>query len=242
MKLTTLTERIEKAEATIAKKENTIAKKTAYIVKNAKKLEAMGISADAKAFDYRNNDEAYNLLYNIRWYKEDIERLTKEIEEKKSSLEKYYKQKSGELEKENIYKLEIPEVMHKLEAELVEKWDLYDLEKKQRLLKEYHELGYYDFIKKNRYSAYQFIHSTNEEIHKQNEADAKNMVMDLYARVKEITGEVTDWRGIELEYANCGACLNGLVIGKEGRAVVESILAGGYNIQRLHIRVLVKAR
>ena len=54
------------------------------------------------------------------------------------------------------------------------------------------------------------------------------------------TGEITSWAGIHLEAGSYCAVLNGYVEGKEGRARVESILAGGYNIQRLHIRVLVK--
>lgn len=63
----------------------------------------------------------------------------------------------------------------------------------------------------------------------------------MYYRVKKFTGEITDWSGVHACQGTWGmTVLNGYVVGKEGRAFVESILAGGYNIQRLHIRVLVK--
>lgn len=55
------------------------------------------------------------------------------------------------------------------------------------------------------------------------------------SRIHAITGEVTDWDGIHYS----GGALNGVVYGKLGSVRVESILAGGYNIQRLHVRVLV---
>ena len=38
-----------------------------------------------------------------------------------------------------------------------------------------------------------------------------------------------------------GPVLNGIVQGELGKVRIESILAGGYNIQKLHIRVLVKS-
>lgn len=83
--------------------------------------------------------------------------------------------------------------------------------------------------------AYEFIHKTDEEILKKNMKDVRNLVVDLYQRVNNITGPVESWAGI---YYNKGA-LNGIVVGQNGKAKVESILAGGYNIQRLHVRVLV---
>ena len=81
---------------------------------------------------------------------------------------------------------------------------------------------------------------SDEEIHKNNQKDGENLILDLLKRVTKITGAVTDWSGLYVTSGNMGAVLNGKVIGEEGSARVESITAGGYNIQRLHIRTLVK--
>lgn len=79
----------------------------------------------------------------------------------------------------------------------------------------------------------------DEDIHKANMKSAEVMIVDLFNRVREITGKVTDWTGIRAEQGNVFPVLTGVVIGVQGRAKVETILAGGYNIQRLHIRTLV---
>ena len=81
----------------------------------------------------------------------------------------------------------------------------------------------------------------DDKIKARNERDGKNLILDLLKRVTKITGAVTDWSGLHLTQGNMGLVLNGVVIGEEGKARVESILAGGYAIQRLHIRTLVKA-
>ena len=61
--------------------------------------------------------------------------------------------------------------------------------------------------------------------------------VDLYHRCSAVVGVITDATG--LKTGNNGS-INGIVIGEEGKAEVETILAGGYNIQVLHYRVLVK--
>ena len=77
-------------------------------------------------------------------------------------------------------------------------------------------------------------------IHAENYAAGRRLILDLLKRVTKITGPVRNWAGLELTRGNLGPVLNGVVTGEDGKARVESILAGGYNIQRLHVRTLVK--
>lgn len=251
MKITTLKERIEKANQKIEKKQNTIVKKTAQIEKKYKALEKVGVEnpADHNAEDFRHLQESeperfheiYWIYADIRSLNEDIRRGGKEIEATKKTLEKYEAQLSGEIEKENIFLTEVPDIFIGLIDELVDTWDFWDTERRDRLRKVFAELGARECFKRGYTGAdYEFRHITDQQIHDNNLRDAKALILDLYNRVKDITGEVTNWSGIEATQGTGGfTVLNGVVIGKEGRAKVESILAGGYNIQRLHVRVLV---
>lgn len=82
---------------------------------------------------------------------------------------------------------------------------------------------------------------SDEDIHKQNLEDGKRIILDLVNRVTKITGPITSWSGLHLTQGNGGwSVLNGIVDGEDGKAEVETILAGGYAIQRLHCRTLVK--
>lgn len=64
----------------------------------------------------------------------------------------------------------------------------------------------------------------------------KDRYMELVDKTTAIVGNITN-----LEYLRIGATgmLNGLVIGDKGKANVDTISAGGYNIQCFHYRVLV---
>lgn len=228
MTLATLQERIANAEARIAKKQATIEKKTNWIAKKTAKLAEL------------SEHDRFWAECDIKYWKEDIERNAREIEEIRASIETYKKQLAGETEKEEIFLKEIPEIMKRMQIELVEKWDAWDMSRRDELKAYYRANGYTEFRKKyNNRSDLEFKDKTDEQIHKSNEKDAKALILDLYRRVKNITGEVTDWDGIHAEIGTWGfTVLNGVVIGKQGKCRVESIYAGGYNIQRLHVRVL----
>lgn len=214
MNITTLKERIKKAEEKIEKKQATIIKKQAWIAKKSDEFE-------------------------IRWLRDDIRRLESEVEETKKTLEKYKKQLAGEMETESLFLNEIPDSMKEMQNELVSTWDAWDIARRDRIKADKKTMEYEAFCRKyNHTERWDLIYKTDDDIHNANVRDAKTYILDLYNRVKVITGEVVDWSGIRC----AGPALNGLVIGKEGRAEVETILAGGYNIQRLHCRTLVHDR
>lgn len=229
MKIETIKDRIQNAESKIEKKQATIQKKSEWIAK--KEMKIAKLSKEEKQF----------AQWDIENWKNDIQRLNKEIAEIQSSLESYKQQLSGEIAKEEILLKDIPESMKRMQDELVEKWDAWDIDRRNRLKTEYKLLGWSEFHRKYKTRAdYLFKDKTDEQIHNDNLQDAKCLILDLYYRVKRITGEIVDWSNIRAEQGTWGfTVLNGFVIGREGRCEVESILAGGYNIQRLHIRVLV---
>ena len=211
MTIADLKVRIQKAKEKIQKKVGTIEKKEKWIASGKK-------------------DE-----YEISWLQDDIRRLKSEIAETEMTIEKYEKQLSGEVEREQMYLKEIPYSMKQLQNELVARWNEYDFKRKNDLKTQYKEMGYRDFLKKCKHTGYKFMQLSDDFIIKENEKNAKALIIDLYYRINHITGEIMDWSNIFCS----GNALNGIVIGREGKAKVETILAGGYNIQRLHIRVLV---
>lgn len=229
-----ITERIQKANEKIEKKQGTIAKKQALLAKKQDGVEMMKANPDKYT-----SDNIYWTECDIRHLTEDIARLEKEIPEIRKTVEKYEKQLAGEIEKEALLTREMPEEFRTLKDELVNRWDKFDIERKARLEKAYKELGYYEFCQKYEGAGYELIHTTEEDLHKKNNRDAEYFIIDLYNRVKDITGQVTNWEGIHLTFGNSFPVLEGTVQGKEGKARVETVEAGGWNIQRLHIRTLV---
>jgi len=68
------------------------------------------------------------------------------------------------------------------------------------------------------------------------EADKRAKMIDLMNRVNDVVGTITDATGLEIsEKGN----LDGIIKGTKADAKVETIGAGGYNIQCFHYRTLV---
>lgn len=233
MRIETLSERIANAEHKISKKQATILKKQSLIDKKQQLLKEKGVTE-------ADSPETNLLRWDIEHYTEDINRLEREIASTTANLDGYRKQLAGLMERESVLIKEIPEILKGLQAELVGRWDKWDIERKDRIRADYRELDYKGFSRRYTHADVMFKNKSDEQIHKDNVQSAENLIIDLIYRVRSITGEITDWSDVRASAGTGGfTVLNGLVIGKEGRARVESITAGGYNIQRLHIRVLV---
>ena len=66
--------------------------------------------------------------------------------------------------------------------------------------------------------------------------EKENKYFDLVKRITKVTGEITDAKSLSV---GPKGELEGIVVGVKARVRVETIEAGGYNIQRFHFRTLV---
>lgn len=205
----------EVLEERIRKTEETISKKEKLLERYYKKIDKISSSNEYENEEWRECD--------LEGCKDDIKRTERSISEKKELLEKYKGELNKVNEDRNIYDKYVPESMKEMVKELESQWNIWDKERREFLSKEYKKLGY------NK------MRESDESIEKNNKRDADLYVMDLWNRINEKTGEVRDWSGIHC----VGVALNGVVEGDKGKVEVRTILAGGYNIQRLHCRTLV---
>ena len=79
-------------------------------------------------------------------------------------------------------------------------------------------------------------HELDDWLEKHVRKDAETFCKKLMNRVEKKCGNIVNVDDLHLN----GTELNGIVIGDKGIANVYTILAGGYNVQCLHQRVLVK--
>ena len=111
-------------------------------------------------------------------------------------------------------------------CKIKELYGIYDLEKKY---KNNHNDAFV-----NNYIATKF---DDEWLNTKLDEQKKTMIDNLILRVTKVTDTVTDAKALRL--GNDGN-INGIVEGERERAYVETIIAGGWNIQVMHYRVLVK--
>lgn len=235
MKSKELKEKLTTAEAKVEKIKNTIERHKKQAEKKLQIIHKNNWNEKDK-FSYRSNNEAYWTICEYENKLDDIKLAERKLKDAEIVITHWSKKLNKQLKLETVYEKEMPEIFKQCQVEFAEEWTKADIKTREYVKKCKQEMEYKEFRKKFKYTQEEMIYKTDEEIKKSNMRDAELFIIDLYNRVKVITGEVTNWNNIH--YA--GKALNGTVEGENGKAIVETIGAGGYNIQRYHLRVLVK--
>ena len=248
-------EKLEKAQETVAKKQGTLQKYCAKAEKIRKQILANGWQVEAGRYQKegtKEHDDCYWMFCDYDDALDGIERTEKAIVEKQGVVAKWKVKLHEAEEKENLIDTKFPEVLKDFQNHVIDMWDEWDANHKEFLKKEYNEIkievgerkAFNEFLCKYSYNDYELMtYKTQDEIHLDNVKSSEKLLMNLWNRVKDIVGEATDWSGLYLTHGNEyeGVTVNGIVIGTAGATKVETISAGGWNIQRHHYRTLVHA-
>lgn len=233
-----LKKKLEKAQENVAKRQKTIERQKTQLEKKKEAARKLGCDPETEnARDYagQRDHSKYWALCDVSDKQQEIEESYKKLKELERIAANWEEKLNAQVALERTYEFEMPVIFQQCKEDLTEDWTATDIRRRKIMKENRAKLSWDEFRKLYSYGQEQEYNKTDEEFRKANARDAELFIIDLYNRVKAITGEVTDWRNIHYH----GKALNGLVIGKQGTAKVETILAGGYNIQRLHMRVLV---
>lgn len=234
MTISHIEERIAKAKEKIEKKNATIAKKNKMIAKMYDLLEKNGFSYDVDfGVLYEQNRDLYDKVWNMDYLAEDTLRLEKEIKNIQNTISKYEEMLVKEIARLTDNE-KIPDVLLQLKDNLEEEFYESQIKRRNFLMEEYKKLGYSAFIRKYR-GAYGELFQDDAEIEKDAKMSAEYFVEDIWRRTREEIGEMTDFSNVHVS----GHALNGVFVGTEGKCSVETIVAGGYNIQREHLRAII---
>lgn len=188
------------------------------------KYEAQLTAENEKAAS-RNVTAIIEFLEN--WKVKVMEYYTERFARYLVALEEYYRKSSehcdwfnhGGWKQENAK--QIDEEYRKYRKEFNRKWG----EMERYELREYNpETKQYDRV------------FNRDRLQKELDQEANAKYDDIIERTNAICGKITDARGLWV--GNKGD-LDGIVIGERGTAKVQTIGAGGYNIQCFHFRTLV---
>lgn len=183
----------------------------------------------------------------------EISRVERTIAETQNTITKYENMLAVENEKNET--IQIPEL-----KEFFENWKVEILKYVDERLKEYNKVvdEHNKWARENNYASqpqrdeeYRKYRSKvksiltgwvavrkekgNKDFEKYVDHYMRDRYVELVNKVSDITGTITN---VDLDIGVDGS-INGIVTGTEGTAKVETIVAGGYNIQCLHYRVLV---
>lgn len=250
----TITTRQDKIQATIARH-------CERLIKLEAKLEAPITEKEAAKFVKAFNDyNAHNIelgfikactpehaIECIRKNREiDVKRLTEQIAECYYKLEqakeadKREEERNAKRQAKQSVIDDIPEVLKAFGEQLIKN----TFDDRLRLHKWAREQGwpaYGDFSAKA-CAIREYFGFDSEATMKEIRRAVEVILLNLVARVQKKCGKIVNASNLHLNTGNWleGQAINGWIEGEKGNAHVYSITAGGYNIQCLHVRVLVK--
>lgn len=228
--------RLENAKAKLEKAEKGLQRK----LEQLKKLESHKANGTLpkkyQVPEFKGQAERW-LDYDIQFAKDEVKEAEKKVSEAAEKVEQLTA-KVEQLKGENEDLKAIPEALVRLQNELENSWNKNSFYWRDLYRSEYKKMDYKQFVTEYGYHAYKERYLTDEQIKRKNKVAAQSYIIDLVNRVKAKVGTITDYSGIQLD--SNGKSLNGTVKGTNGSAYVETIIAGGWNIQRLHLRTLVK--
>lgn len=239
MKIETVQKNIEKIELWMTKKSEMVAKKLILINKAGymKNETVESVFADNKVADEEIKkslkDEADQKIISAIY---SLSTLTDDVQRKQRELNRMKKIEAELLDKETKLTPEQIEQKQKREAELAlrkyikEELDNIKIPSLEKWLADY-EVAYVE-------SANKYLKSYDLSVALQNTKQAvRDQKMNIIIRSFEKVGKLQD---IDFGRIGMNGEFNGIVKGEHGTASIRTILAGGYNIQCLHYRVLVK--
>lgn len=162
------------------------------------------------------------------------------IEWYKQNCELYYQLKLEEKEKFQKYKEEHPErFMGRSNYWEEQRWSQNYYNNVDSFTREITKWDreYFDISRFEREYRIVGYHIDEELLKKEVAKEKKNKYFDLVNRITKVVGTIVD--ASNLSVGNQRGELNGIVSGIHGKARIETISAGGYNIQKFHYRVLV---
>lgn len=248
MNSTELREKLNKSQENVEKIKKTIQRHFDQAEKKLSVIKSNGWSLDRWQYvggGETPNETAYWAICEYESKMSDAESAKKRLVEAEQVRDNWQAKLDRQLELESKIQNEIPEVFKQVKEDLVKLWVSWDINERETMYKRKRELreafpNYREFSNAWRdlytYSREESLTKTDEEFEKIENKEAEAWLLDLYNRVYAITGKVTDCAGIRWG----GKCLDGFVVGESGKASIETIGAGGYNIQRFHLRTLVK--
>lgn len=236
--------KVEKAKEVAQKKLELMGKYQQKVMAIEEKIIASGLTIEGGCHQKQGTPEDDNcrmLFFDLGIAKDRVYDTFKAWEEKCGAVKKWEEKLAAVEIKESQF-ANYPDVFKSFQLEIVDEWDEWDKRKRDRMREKIKTMPYNEFIKTYSYRTYEYaMYTTDEQIHAENVRASERLLNNLWNRVKEVTGDAQDWHGLYVTHGNEfeGAVINGYVKGDKGTAEVETIGAGGYNIQRFHYRTLV---